>query len=397
MIAIALAPAGKSVAVSESIGRASAVHSHENEFGEALSLSNQRASEIHEKTIIMDAPNRSGAKLSHAHITIYHMYSGTRLRTLSLPARSNFTCLSYSPDSKRLAAVTAGERSTSIPERPTLAVWQLDKDTVEATALIPAGEVTQLGITISPNGKLCFTTSGKQHFKLWILAESGLKMQSALPSSRERSENFVDHQWAPVKARGELLANEHCRLKATNSSRSTESTESSARLLLLTSGPFRNNSVQGTTKGHGTDTSEAHEASVMIFGSIDSHPYLELNSTHIVPLSGSVHLETLAVHARGFCIAGTQGFFAAYECQDDPKSPYLPVRSFIVTGSCPNAITPSWVKLAVSSNGETLVAYARDHALYTFPLGSIDVLTADENGGLGEHFCSILVDALDIR
>ena len=392
VIAIALAPTGKTVAVSECVGRCVTTHAQESDLSEAPSTSFQRSNDAHEK--LAEPASRTNTKLVHAHINIYHLYSGTRLRTLSLPAQSNFICLAFSPDSKRIAAVTAGERTSTSAERPTLAVWQLDKDSIEATATIPAGHVTQLGIIISSNGKLCFTTSGKQHFRLWILAESGLKMQSVLPSSRERSENFVDHQWAVTKARAESL-NETAgvRLKSAVSGRSTDSnSESVARLLLLTSGSLRNNSPSQATArpGHAADATEVHEASVTIFGSIESHPYLELISTQIVPLNGEVHLETLTVHARGFCIAGTQGYFAAFECQDDPKSPYLPVRSFLVVGSCPNMTLPSWVKLAVSPNGETLVAYARDHTLYTFPLGSIDVLTTDENGGLGEHFSPLV-------
>lgn len=363
-----------------------AIHtSDSNLSGNVLFTCNQRTSnDVYEKTNL-DTADRS--KLGHPHITIYHLYSGTRLRTLSLPAvQSNFVCLAFSPDSKRLAAVTAGEKNSVLAERPTLAVWQLDKDSIEASVVIPAGQVTRLGIIVSSNGKLCFTTSGKQHFKLWILAESGLKMQSVLPSSRERSEHFADHQWAACRSIPEPAVDEKSRAKTAQNGRSVDLIERCTRLLLVTSGSLRTHSPQTNGRGHTADMTEVHEASVMVFGSVESHPYLELNSTHIVPLSGGVHLETLAVHARGFCIAGTNGYFAAFECQDDPKSPYLPVHSFIVNSFCPGRTTPSWVKLAVSSNGETLVAYAKDHALYTFPLGSIDVLTADENGGLGEHF-----------
>ena len=36
--------------------------------------------------------------------------------------------------------------------------------------------------------------------KVWLLADSGLKMQTVLPSTQERSGHFVDHQWTELNA-----------------------------------------------------------------------------------------------------------------------------------------------------------------------------------------------------
>ena len=135
---------------------------------------------------------------------MYHMFSGTRLKSLSMPLHSHFVAMAWSPDSKRLAAIAAGGQtmtaSAHTAERPALVVWQWDKEKIEASSSLLAGRVTRLEISTLGNGKMCLSTSGLQHMKVWLLADSGLKMQTVLPSTQERSGHFVDHQWTELNA-----------------------------------------------------------------------------------------------------------------------------------------------------------------------------------------------------
>ena len=43
----------------------------------------------------------------------------------------------------------------------------------------------------------------------------------------------------------------------------------------------------------------------------------------------------------------------------------------------------------MSPNDETLVGYARDNTLYSFPLGNVDIMDADDDAGFSEHFSHV--------
>lgn len=343
----------------------------------------------------------NGAKLTtgYAHVSMYHMFSGTRLKSLSMPLHSHFVAMAWSPDSKRLAAIAAGGQtmtaSAHTAERPALVVWQWDKEKIEASSSLLAGRVTRLEISTLGNGKMCLSTSGLQHMKVWLLADSGLKMQTVLPSTQERSGHFVDHQWTELNATfSDTYNNDTSNVQSwqettTNMApakqRCKDNKQKARRLLVITnSNCAALGLVDDPQPNPKTSTNgDVHEGSVLIFEATDSPPYLEHRSSIKIPILKG-QLAALVVHARGFCVAGSFGLFAAYESQDDPKSPYTLLHCLNIDTLIPGRASPSWTNLAVSTSGDTLIARARDSALYAFHLGSMDVLNAD--GGYSEHF-----------
>lgn len=406
ILAISLAPNSKIVAVSERLGTCSTTT---NQTQQITSESENQSIMHHvcDDSAKFGAGNlqdRSKGILGHAHLSMYHMFSGARLKVLSLPSHSHFVTMAWSPDSKRLAAVAAGGQSPNAAahtaaERPALIIWQWDKEKIEASSPLLAGRVTKLGISTLANGKLCLSTSGLQHMKLWLLTDSGLKMQTVIPSAQERTEHFVNHQWTEVASTetcSDGNANSQPRREATtcvtSSKRSKDFKQTKRRLIVVASG---SNSVStGTTLSQTDDPQsnaknlmggDTREGTILLFEATETLPYLEYRSTVKVPVMKG-QLEALVVHSRGFCVAGTCGLFAAYECQDDPKCPYALLQCFNVDTLVPGRTSPSWTNLAVSTNGDTLIARTRDSALYAFHLGNMDVLNTDVNGGYSEHF-----------
>ena len=111
-------------------------------------------------------------------------------------------------------------------------------------------------------------------------------------------------------------------------------------------------------------------------------------------------LETLSAYGKGFVCAGTNGFFAVFDRTDDRKEPYALLKSFSFSpaasaslqasgGASAAPSVPHWTALAVSPNDETLVGLSRDHTLYQFPLGNVDILDADDDAAFSDHFAHV--------
>ena len=78
VIAIALAPTGKTVAVSECVGRCVTTYAQESDLSEAPSTSFQRSNDAHEK--LAEPASRTNTKLVHADVhgtpparALYHL------------------------------------------------------------------------------------------------------------------------------------------------------------------------------------------------------------------------------------------------------------------------------------------------------------------------------------
>jgi len=372
VVALALAPTRRLVAVSETRG-----------LSQAPMTVSHGALRASGRASVHVPPKHDN--VTHC-ISVYSIASGLRVHTLSMPSANPsltpFVCVAFSPCAKWIAAVNGPATPDGDGEKLTLALWNVDKEALVASShILGASAVTKVCASLATNGKLCVTTSGPQHFKLWLLAESGLKVQAVLPSPRERLDVFVDHAWAlradaadKGKKRGSALPNDKDR-----------------RVLVATGGAQHRLSPEAR-KSDDDSVGRAGEAAVLIFDACEQLPFLELSATFAVQLPKGGCLEALVAHARGFVVAGSNGFFAAFEHQDDAKNPYAPIRAFHVdlcvasVGESKSPTRPHWLKLAVSSNGDAVTVLSAGRAAYAFALGNVDMLTADSEGGFSQHF-----------
>ncbi|CAM9422149.1 unnamed protein product, partial [Choristocarpus tenellus] len=297
----------------------------------ALSVSpNKRVIAVCEKG------RQPGEDPGSAQVSVYHVASFKRIRTMLFPGRADFLTCCFSGDNKWLLTI-GGE-----PEC-VLVMWNWEKEKVMSTAQVH-GMATRA--VFNPHKHSCFTTSGPMHLRLWSTSsESVFKPHSLLPQSQEQ-DNFVDHTWI----RG----------------RSGQPT----RMAAITDG-----------EGVLGQSMHAHRgASVLIFDSTDVHPFLEVKQTIQVELPGSCRLETLVTFSKGFIVAGggVNGFLSVYENMDDQRDPYMLIKNFTAKGSALGG-------LAVNRNSEMVYAYSKTNELLTFNLGNVDVLDEGEN-----HFHMLL-------
>ncbi|OQR99885.1 WD domain-containing protein [Achlya hypogyna] len=237
-------------------------------------------------------------------ISIYKLL--TRARVKAIPTQSHAPILSvaFSADNKTIV---------TLEDAPTyrIAYWKWSTAKLVATATCPSRGTR---VRISPFNANFLTVSGPMVLRAWTLS-ADLRMSNLVPQIREQ-EHFVDHVWV----RQYLV------------------TVSEIGTLLIFQG-----SDDGVELVHSTKLSA-------------------LQSTFQV---GKV--QTICASAKGFVLAGTSGLFSVFEFSDDPKDPFILIRSM-------SAGDFSIESVAISPNCENAVAYTDSQRLVTFAMGSIDVV-----------------------
>ncbi|DBA02371.1 TPA: hypothetical protein N0F65_007190 [Lagenidium giganteum] len=254
---------------------------------------------------------------SHSHVeqkqqhvlSIYKVSTRHRTRTLALSHSATIVSCSFSADNKFLVMLEDAPSHN-------VTYWKVSTGKLLASSKCPSRGSR---IHISPNNSSYISVSGPTILKYWVWTQNDFKIGNLLPPTREQ-EHFVDHIWlreymAAVSERGMLLC----------------------------------------------------------FRSTPDYAGVDLVHTYKCHQPSFVRLECIATHTKGFVIGGSAGFFSMYECSDDPKDPFLFVRTIAVGDIAFECI-------AVSPSMETIVAYSKSQEMITFSMGAIDVVQEDRVG-----------------
>ena len=266
-----------------------------------------------------------------AQVSVYHVSSQRKMRTLTFPMRGNFTLCAFSADAKILVTIgVAADGETQI------VYWKWAVEKVMASA---KGSFRVSRLRVNPDDASLVTTSGPQHLRLWrATMDPQLKDSPLVPGKREQ-DHFVDHVW----------------LKDTVGRAGDDNLET--RLLAVTD----SGSMLVFEKVVADDGAAAYEVRYQIQAQLPE-------PTLGVP----VRVESLVASRKGFCVGGTRGFFAVYEKTDDTKDPFLLLKTF---AQGDDTIT----SMSISPNEEQLVAYSRPSRLRVFPLANIDILSDSQD------------------
>jgi WD40 repeat protein len=255
-----------------------------------------------------------------AQVSIFHVGTRNRMRTMTIPSQGVFTSCCFTQDSKYL--VTQG----GAPDF-NLVYWKWEQEKMMAREST-GQEVNRVRCSTFDINQI--TTSGPNHLRLWTLENQKLKSTPLLSGAKEQ-EKFSDHVWI---AGGKMLA---C----------------------------------------------TEQGMVMVFEA--SETAVELKHTLQVPTPyQGCKIQTIAAYTKGFLVAGTMGFLGVYEKTEDLKDPFLLIKTF-------SASEESLDSLAVSPTDETVVVYTKSNQLLTFPLGSIDIMSEEE-----DHFSNLVPKGVHI-
>ena len=189
-------------------------------------------------------------------------------------------------------------------------------------------------INFSPVDKNMLTVSGLQTLKSWSVgADNSMNAKNLLPPNKSQ-ENFIDHAWMIEK--GSPIR----------------------RMVAITDGPSH------------MGPAEDREYLIYVFEAVESG--LEMRRVINAALPVNARAETIYAFGKGFIVAGSHGFFSLYDRTDDRKDPYLLIKTLKMEGK-------SFHSLTATPNDELLVAFTRDRNLYSFPLGSIDIMEEGDN------------------
>ncbi|KDO22382.1 hypothetical protein SPRG_21013 [Saprolegnia parasitica CBS 223.65] len=239
-------------------------------------------------------------------ISIYKVLTRARLKTLPSQSHAPILSVAFSADNKCLV---------TLEDAPThrIAYWKWATSKLVAHAPCPSRGTR---IRISPFNPNFVTISGPMVLRSWTLTTAAdLRMSSLVPQIREQ-EHFVDHVWV--------------------------------RQYLVTI------SEVGT---------------LLIFQGADDGVEL-VHSTKLSALQATFQVgkvQTISASAKGFVLAGTSGLFSVFEFSDDPKDPFILIRSMSAGDFAIESV-------AISPNCESAVAYTDTQRLVTFAMGSIDVV-----------------------
>ena len=280
----------------------------------------------------------------HSQVSIYHLASQRRHRTLSCPDLqiSEFVSVAFSADSRLLAGIGMGGAECTL----VLWLWEKGKIVASQRLLLPATRVT-----FNPADTSTIGTSGMKFLKLWRNADGQLKGFNFSLGKREH-QNYTDHCWLP---NDKLVA---C----------------------------------------------ADSGDLLVFEQGELKQHIELKQLTLG--SQQNQLLCLCAFARGFIAAGTRGRLCIFESRDE-KEGYQLTYTFACTqavsvavgavGSAPGdrSGTPLDItSLCISPSEETLVCACAPSQVATFPLANIDILQPSDShfhflGGGGFHHKAI--------
>ncbi|OQR89992.1 WD domain-containing protein [Thraustotheca clavata] len=241
-------------------------------------------------------------------ISIYKTHSRAKLKSIPSQSHAPILSVAFSADNKCLA---------TLEDAPTyrIAYWKWSTAKLVAHAPCPSRGTR---IRFNPFNSNFLTISGPMVLRAWSLTTTmDLRMSNLIPQIREQ-EHFVDHVWV--------------------------------RQYLVTI------SELGT---------------LLIFQGSDDKDGVELvHSTKLSQLQSTFQVgkvQTICASSKGFVLAGTSGLFSVFEFSDDPKDPFILIRS-MAAGDF------SIESVAISPNCENAVAYTDTQRLVTFSMASIDVV-----------------------
>mmetsp|Transcript_9070 Transcript_9070/g.37305 ORF Transcript_9070/g.37305 Transcript_9070/m.37305 type:complete len:642 (-) Transcript_9070:2572-4497(-) len=319
-----------------------------------------------------------------SYLSLYHLSSGHRLHAPTPTGYVFIDKIAFLQEGKRVVGIGRTDLSDCTQS---LTVWNLETGTNEAAASISSTLSCAAGFLPNPR-KQCILTSGLEHVKLWELADNSLRMQALLPPTVETGAHFVAQKLARLSASlySQSLPKRDCAVDALSHS----CVHTPCHLLLLNVRAQQTGSCRWEIHSHSAhDRTTTPAPCVLVLRRIKQLPYFEMHLRLPVQVPHSVSLMCLAVHSHGFCVAGTCGYIAIFERQDDIKCPYIQQYSCCVDLSRTPGESPlTWINLAVNSNSDTLLAFADNHTLHSFPLTEFPVLGADRC--LGDLFTPLL-------
>ena len=323
-----------------------------------------------------------------SQLSVYQLFSGTRVKAAPLSCSGSIV-LAFSPNSKFVAIVCHARGSTEVllkvarddaprkgahDERQVLVLWQWEKDRIVGSMSVPNGHVKHVGVVEFSEQKLCIVTTGWHHCRTWIWTRDGLKTHAFLPAV-EKPGIYISVLWNDQQA----LVPENARLKdAADDTKDRQTLEliSSCknstllpRLFLLT-----HISVQAHAESQkpakNNMQNEQSDENVMIFDVCSGGNTFDHRQTLGFHLPGSEPV-AMSAHSRGFCVAGSGGRIALFECHDHAtKYPYTLLRSFCITNSL--TCNPQWTRISASTTGDLIALHARDQGIYIYPLSIVD-------------------------
>mmetsp|Transcript_23537 Transcript_23537/g.75534 ORF Transcript_23537/g.75534 Transcript_23537/m.75534 type:complete len:1018 (+) Transcript_23537:120-3173(+) len=280
------------------------------------------------------------------------------------------TRLKFSPDGRRLAGISPINQRPTAPTSTNLAIWRLETDTLEVTALIPGTKISNIE-AFSSGRELSLTTGGKRHFKLWQLSNRGLAAAAVLPLHKEAPWDCVAQ---------DVLAG----LTPDNFSSVSSCKTTCERMLLVvvnlsdrvdTQRPDVDTQRPDAHPQESTNSREVHtpnmandlqaKSVVYCLCMPRKPPHLEVQAVVPIPLPSNAMLTAIAAYKCGFCVVGTHGLISLFVVVQGSKHLFSRVRFLSMCGPTVRDVEMTWSNVATSDTSDAIVLCSSDGTLYT--------------------------------